>query len=287
MGCKQKERRFMGVSTNVALVDETGRIPAADLSRVAAALSKQVANDFAPVWGIKATVSAFPNLASVPSGHRPIIVQDRLDEPGALGYHTDKNGQPYALVMFTHSYSLTCSHELLEMLADPLGNNLLTSRPVARHEHNVQYLVEVCDPCEDANFAYTIDGVLVSDFYTPAYFQAHRAPGTKYDFTGHIEHPRQVLRGGYLSWLNLDNNHIEQEVYFGIQPEVRDLGDASQRGGMSLREFVDSRTEHPGIDTGLPTDHPVLVEAVEKWKANGEAAEKAAERLRQELADLG
>jgi len=276
----------MGLSTNVALVDETGNIPAADLSRVAAALSKQVANDYAPIWNIQATVSAFPDLASVPIGYRPIIVQDQLDQPGALGFHTDKNGQPYALVMYTDSYSLTCSHELLEMLTDPLGNNFVTSRPVAQHEHNVQFLTEVCDPCEDANFAYTIDGVLVSDFYTPAYFQAQSTPGTKYDFTGHIQQPRQVLRGGYLSWLNVDNNHLEQEVYFGDAPEIRDLGDANQRGDMSLREFVDSRTENPGIDTGLSADHPVLVRAVERWKANGEAAKEAAERLRQEVADL-
>ena len=74
-----------------------------------------------------------------------------------------------------------------------------------------------------ADFAYAIDGVLVSDFYTPVYFQAHRTLGAKYDFTGHIEQPRQVLRGGYLSWLNLDNNHLEQEVYFGNTPQIRDL----------------------------------------------------------------
>ena len=51
--------------------------------------------------------------------------------------------------------------------------------------------------------------------------------------------------------MNLDNNHLEQEVYFGNTPQIRDLGDADQRGDMSLREFVDARTEHPGIDTGL------------------------------------
>ena len=89
----------MSVSTNVALVDHTWRIPAADLSRVAAALSKPVANDFAPIWNINATVSAFPHLASPPTGYHPIIIQDQLDDPGAFGYHTDKNGQPYALVM--------------------------------------------------------------------------------------------------------------------------------------------------------------------------------------------
>jgi hypothetical protein len=87
--------------------------------------------------------------------------------------------------------------------------------------------------------------------------------------------------------MNLDNNHLEQEVYFSNSPEIRDRGDASQRGDRSLRGFVDSRTEHPGIDTGLPADHPVLVEAVEKWEANGRAAERAAERLRQEFTELG
>ena len=48
-----------------------------------------------------------------------------------------------------------------------------------------------------------MNGVLVSDFYTPHYFDPMKAPGVRYSFTGKITGPRVVLRGGYLSWKEL------------------------------------------------------------------------------------
>ena len=42
-------------------------------------------------------------------------------------------------------------------------------------KERVHYLVEVCDPCEDGKCAYYINGVLVSDFYTPDYFDPRQA----------------------------------------------------------------------------------------------------------------
>ena len=40
----------------------------------------------------------------------------------------------------------------------------------------------------------------MSDFYTPRFFDPLVAPGVRYSFTGALTEPRQVLRGGYLSW---------------------------------------------------------------------------------------
>ena len=34
----------------------------------------------------------------------------------------------------------------------------------------MEFLVEVCDPCEVPALGYTVNGVRVSDFYTPRYF---------------------------------------------------------------------------------------------------------------------
>ena len=58
--------------------------------------------------------------------------------------------------------------------------------------------MEVSDPCEASEFAYSVNGILVSDFYTPKYFDPVAAPGVRYSFTGSLTGPLQMLRGGYL-----------------------------------------------------------------------------------------
>jgi len=63
----------------------------------------------------------------------------------------------------------------------------------------VQFLVEACDPSEATEFAYTANGILVSDFYSVRFFDPVAARGVRYSFTGAIRRPREVIRGGYLS----------------------------------------------------------------------------------------
>src|SRR6266542_3806602 len=102
---------------HVALVPYDVDVPIPEVLRVASALQKQVTRDFAPVWNVRATVDGFGSLEAVPLGYWPVIIVS--DVKDAAGYHTDKNGQPFALVEAGSSWSLTASHETLEMLADP------------------------------------------------------------------------------------------------------------------------------------------------------------------------
>ena len=54
---------------HVALVPDdniAGRLSAADVSKVAAALQKQAVRDFSPVWNVNATVDGFASLDDVP-----------------------------------------------------------------------------------------------------------------------------------------------------------------------------------------------------------------------------
>jgi hypothetical protein len=95
----------------------------------------------------------------------------------------------------------------------------------------------VCDPCEASDFAYSVNGILVSDFYTPHYFDPVTASGVRYSYTGAITRPRQVLRGGYLSWKDSVSGHWWQETWFdGGQPGFRDIGAADTKAG-SIRSF--------------------------------------------------
>jgi hypothetical protein len=235
----------------LALVSEISAMSTPELLRVGAALQKQVTRDFGPIWDVQATVSAFTRLEDVPIGAWPVIVRDDINTPGAAGVHQDKDGQPFSLVHYSSDWALTASHECLEMLADPFGNRLIAGRSVKRGQGRVEYLVEVCDPCEDASFAYRVNGVTVSDFYTPHYFDPVKATGVRYSYTGALSHPREVLRGGYLSWHDPTTDHWWQVQYFGAHKTYHDLGLLEQRTG-SLRSTIDALTPRPE-STGGPT----------------------------------
>src|SRR5207302_11305671 len=107
----------MALPTHVALTMDGVPLSASALTKVAAALAKQVLRDFSPIWGVTATVDPFTQLDDVPVDYWPVIVTKNVQ--GAAGYHEDQNGQPFALVELDSDWSLTASHECLEMLADP------------------------------------------------------------------------------------------------------------------------------------------------------------------------
>jgi hypothetical protein len=231
---------------HVALVSEASSIQMGDLLKVSAALQKQASRDLAPIWEISATVDAFAKLEDVPDGYWPMIIKDNIGQPGAAGVHMDKDGQPFALISSAGSldvWSLTASHEMCEMLVDPSGDRQVTSDSPKPEQGRVSFLVEVCDPCEAADFAYTVNSILVSDFYTPHYFDPVTASGVRFSYTSAITRPRQVLRGGYLSWKDSVSGHWWQEIWFdGGQPSFRDLGPADAKAG-SIRSFIDGITD--------------------------------------------
>ena len=239
----------------VALVSESSKISPSDLASVSAALQKQASRDLVQFWDVKATVDAFPRLEDVPIGYWPIIVMDDTQTPGAAGVHEDKNGQPFALVTSSdqlEGWSLTASHEMIEMLVDPFGSRLVAADSPKADQGRVQILVEACDPSEAADFAYTVNGVLVSDFYSPRYFDPVAAPGVRYSFTGAIEEPRQVLRGGYLSWHDVASSTWWQETWFsGDSPSFRNLGPLSAENG-SFRSQIDRLTSTAAMQAQAP-----------------------------------
>jgi hypothetical protein len=229
----------------LALVSQSAQISSAEVRKVSAAIQKQASRDLAPIWEISATVDSFDTLEDVPVGYWPIIVMDNIQTPGAEGVHEDKNGQPFALVTAEATldrWSLTASHEALEMLVDPFGNRQVAGDSPKANQGRVSFLVEVADPSEAADFAYSSNGVLVSDFYTPHFFDPMVASGVRYSFTGAITAPRKVLKGGYLSWLEPVSGHWWQEVWFDAAPSFRDLGPVDGKASGNIRAAIDRMT---------------------------------------------
>ena len=226
----------------IALVSETKKVSFSALSKVGAALQKQTTRDLAPIWEIKATVDTFAELNDVPAGYWPIIITEE-DLGDAAGIHEDKDGQPFSLVKYDNGWSLTASHECLEMLVDPFGNRLVAGLSPMKGQGRVRFLVEVCDPSEDTPYAYRANGILVSDFYTPNYFDPVASPNVRYSFVGAIKSPRDVLRGGYLSWHDPKSDHWFQEIFFsGNKPRFRDLGKFTAQAGQNLRSLMYQQT---------------------------------------------
>lgn len=87
-----------------------------------------------------------------------------------------------------------------------------------------------------------MNGLLVSDFFTPHFYDPVASAGVRYSFGGHIPGPRQILRGGYISWHEPVSDHWWQQIWFGTpEPRFRDLGQLTARAG-SLRAAIDART---------------------------------------------
>ena len=232
----------------IGLMNQSSAIANDEVARVAAALDIQVKRDLAPIWNVTADVTTIPADQPVPRGVSPIIIVDQT--PGDFaGQHRITQDIPWAIVSTKRDWALAASHECIELLVDPSGMATrssfgLTLVDGAVHElqDRFDYLLEACDPIEDCNHAYLIDGIGVSDFYTPHYFDDAVTPGTRYSFNGALTRPREVGRNGYLSWRDKTTGRYRQLQNFGAYAIV-DLPDANAVN--NDRRFVDQHTPTP------------------------------------------
>lgn len=242
------------IPVHVALVDETHSIDAHELASVAGALNEQVQSDFAPVWHVRATVGVYPK---APPATWAIKIRRQLDQPGALGYHTDDGHQPYALIELTSGWAQTVSHELLEMLADPWGNRLHGARlpqgvkPSAvglkLETTHVHYLLEVCDPPEAV--PYEVGGQMLSDFLLPQWYRTTPSPLGAYSRYGTCKKQREVADGGYVSFSRPDGEWF-QAFNEGGSLSLSDLGKFSKNDSSSLRSWVDEHARSHRAEKG-------------------------------------
>ena len=137
------------------------------LGQIAAAVQRQVREHWAPLWGHpNVTITTGP--APGPTDEAvPVYIRASSDVAGAAGYHDDegiyvfRDGVP-SLLTGAFSLSVVVSHEILETLGDSGANRW------ADTGRGFMVALEMCDVVE--SFSYDIDGVSVSDFTTPSFF---------------------------------------------------------------------------------------------------------------------
>jgi len=195
----------------ISVINASTVLSDSEIQPVVDALQQQVSNEFRSAWGIDAELTFVPSGTPPPQGTWWLSLLDDSDQAGALGYHDlTPEGLPLGKVFagsdlkYGNSWSVTASHELLEMLADPNIN--LTVLVQSSDTAGRLYAYEVCDACEaDAN-GYNIGNVQVSDFVFPSWFEDFRAQGsTQFDQSNNIKAPFQLLAGGYIGVFDVNS----------------------------------------------------------------------------------
>lgn len=196
------DRRARQPAITISIVNHPGSgATDAELEQYAAALQRQMREHFCPAWFLNDQVVVRATNTPAPSDWVVGCFED-ADQPGALGYHdATPNGLPLAKVFPKldkadgANLSTTLSHEIMEMLADPY-----LTRCVQDATGRI-WALEVADAVE--NNEYEIDGVKVSDFVTPHYFEPPRdLAGVRLDHLELVKSPFEVLPGGYMQYFD-------------------------------------------------------------------------------------
>jgi hypothetical protein len=237
-------------TTQISVINESTVLTDAEVTPVVAALQQQVTNDFRPIWGIDAELKMIPHGQQPPSGSWWLVMLDDSDQAGALGYHDlTSEGLPIGKAFAASdlkagtSWSVTASHELLEMLGDPNIN--LSVLVQDADTTGTLYAYEVCDACEDDSFGYKVSDVLVSDFVYPAWFESFRTQGSaQFDKMNKIEKPLQLLAGGYIGTFDITAGTGWQQQTAERHPtNLRHrayVGSRRERRGISLDQRINS-----------------------------------------------
>jgi hypothetical protein len=199
----------------------------ADVLRAIRAINRQMAEDFEPYWGFGSRLrlegrtgrddGKSPINPADMRGDAILYVRDVVRVTDAEGYHERYfSGIPYGIVFLELSkkldedWTVTLSHEALELTGDPENNLLVQGPHPSKPHHQVFHWFEMCDAVQ--NETYEIDHVAVSNFVLPLYFTSSNERGGRNDFLGTITKPRkgggQTLRsfgvnpGGYIGFFD-------------------------------------------------------------------------------------
>lgn len=205
----------------ISVINHTaGQVSDEELQNAIRAINRQIREDYEPYWHIGGELRLEGKSGAKPSkqnlsdmrGDAVLYLWNAVDVNDALGYHDANNrGIPYGFV-FTElakqlgeNWSVTLSHEALEMLGDSEVNLLVQGPHPAEPSRAVFHWYEMCDAVQAET--YEIDGVAVSNFVLPLYFTGGDEIGGRNDFLGRT-YKGKTLRsfgvnpGGYVGFFD-------------------------------------------------------------------------------------
>jgi hypothetical protein len=221
----------------ISVVNHTaGKLTDEKVQEGVRAVNRQIAHDFNPYWHLGAELRLEGALGKDPDkkllpelrGDAIIYLWDEVDVDEALGYHeANAAGIPFGFVFtelvkkFDEPWTVTLSHEALELIADPEVNLLVAGPHPGNPKAEVFHWYEMCDAVQDEK--YKVDGIWVSNFVLPLYFTENAEKGGRNDFLGRV-YKRRTLQsfginpGGYVGFYNPESRQHET---FSLKGDAR------------------------------------------------------------------
>jgi len=235
----------------ISLINHAKSIADEELQRVVRAINRQIEGDYAPYWSLGATLRLEGRSGKVASKENPVDMRgdaviylgDEPDVDDALGYHDlNHRGIPCGFVFTVISkeldehWSVTLSHETLELIGDPEVNLLVMGHHPGDPGRDVFHWYEMCDAVQDEHYA--IDGIDVSNFLLPLYFTGGDELGGRNDFLGR-RYGGKTLRsfgvnpGGYVGFFDpklKDMDTFEADKRAETRQRIKDQMQRARRG---------------------------------------------------------
>lgn len=241
MAMKEAKRALLGRSmkpVRIACINYAREmIDDRTMRKLTAALQKCYDKHFLPVWGypVDLYVTRKPKRTDW-----QLVYFDDASHKNMLGRHElTHRGQPISKIFVKalddEPVSVAASHELFEMVLDPMANLW------ADQNRNTQFAYEVCDAVEED--AFVVGGFPMSNFVYPSWFEPFKhPPGTKFDHKGTLKAPFTMSEGGYVIKKVNGRKVIKA---FGSPAKRRRFNAEDRRGHRS--EFRDPKGQHhPG-----------------------------------------
>jgi hypothetical protein len=206
----------------ISIVNHTnGRLTDEQVQSGIRAVNQQVAHDFSPHWHVyselrlEGSVGKKPDRKRLPElrGDAIIYLWDSVKSvDDAVGFHeTNAAGVPFGVVFtelvkeMDEPWTVTLSHEALELIADPEVNLLVSGPHPGEPTREVFHWYEMCDAVQDEK--YKVDGQWVSNFVLPLYFTVGAEEGGRNDFLGRRYKGRALQSfginpGGYIGFFD-------------------------------------------------------------------------------------
>lgn len=237
-----------------------------DVQTAIRAVNRQIQEDFSPIWGgvwdLRLHGSSFiaddtdSLVEEFVQGEAVLYIVDEGHLPGAAGYHAINGREmPFGFVFVTDpgDWTVTLSHEALELIIDPTVNVLVPGpdpRP-GGDDNTVLHAYEVCDAVERTS--YLIDDVRVSNFITQQWFFPDDAPGTRNDFLGVGVPSFNATPNSHLAFFDFEEGWV---TFFGQAAK------ALQPGFKARQKKFDHERKRLG-----PKQEPKVIDILETMKS--------------------
>lgn len=215
------------------------------LHMIAQAVTVQLDRDLSPHWGGShmVRVGESPSPEILPGEIAFALVDELPSTPGAVAYHdVQGNGVAVAFEALSmcnsvltgpDSVSVAISHECCETVGNPSVNLW------ADDGRGNEWAHELCDAVEA--FSYTINGLDVSDFLLPSFFDVVGTAGP-YSFGGHVSMPSQTGQGGYQIHRTSGTNEGQVTALHSDAPHILIHGQPGRPLHAAKREHWSSRS---------------------------------------------